>query len=114
MVKDFCVTRSYLEDPSFTTDQHDLAKETTSVLIFPNPSDGRFTLLFNDCPFGPANLRIFGANGNLVSDLPIDLSMVEQVLSLELGRAPSGLYHLQLLFSNGLTVRKNLVIHSVN
>lgn len=114
MVKDFCVTRSYLEDPSFTTDQHDLAKETTSVLIFPNPSDGRFTLLFNDCPFGPANLRIFGANGSLVSDLPIDLSMVEQVLSLELGRAPSGLYHLQLLFSNGLTLRKNLVIHSAN
>jgi hypothetical protein len=113
-VKDFCVTRSYLENPAFTSDQKEVQRVSPFVLIFPNPSDGHFTLLFNNCPMGATNLRVYSSNGSMVGDLSMDLSTNEEAKSFELYAVPSGLYHLQILFSDGSSVRKKILIYGAN
>ncbi len=84
-------------------------KKATTILIRPNPNDGKFELILNGFPVGDYHVQIFGREGYLVRELILPINDSKPIVSFNLPHLPDGLYLLKLTGSQG-TVTKKLVI----
>ncbi len=79
-----------------------------SVLVFPNPGNGRFTLKFNGNTESEFQMRIHGSDGSLILETNITLNSNHNTF-IDLTSQPKGIYFLTLISGNIQTVRLKLL-----
>ena len=76
------------------------------ILVYPNPSNGKFTLDISAERLSTFNLKVFTMLGNLVfieNGLSVSSKLTKTV---DLSSLPAGVYHLKVEGSNGTVIRK--------
>lgn len=81
--------------------------EDFQLLIYPNPGDGRFTILFNEPPVN-ATLRLFDLRGTMLLEQKADASTTE----LDARQLPDGLYFLRLESESAPMIKKLIIRHN--
>lgn len=78
---------------AFPVSVEDHAHKNCSFKLFPNPSDGRFSLQINNCdrPFGPATVRLFSLDGKTHFEAVIPAEKAH-LLSIDLPQLPAATY----------------------
>ena len=78
------------------------------VHVFPNPSNGKFTVSFSSIASGDAmEYRIYDQSGKLL--IKKNFQPLEQKLEVDLNQYTAGLYHLQIIHKNRVHYAKLLV-----
>lgn len=87
---------------------NDLLQTSPEVIVFPNPTSGSFTIGYHiSCNF--SNLKIYSANGMLVTNTLIEKSELEQqTLLIDISNYENGVYFMQLQGSESV-VNKILI-----
>lgn len=73
-----------------------ISKAVDSFSIFPNPSNGSFTLRFNQKTNLPSSLKLYDITGNCLAQKNIQLSFGEQSISFESLDLSTGVYFMQI------------------
>ena len=84
-------------------------ESTTSLLIYPNPNDGIFTLSYNSSIKGNVNIRIYDVTGSLVylKKLNKELGKFERII--DLNHLNHGVYLLNVEHNNSISNQKFLI-----
>ncbi|MEO8149224.1 MAG: T9SS type A sorting domain-containing protein [Bacteroidia bacterium] len=69
--------------------------EVSSSVIFPNPSDGRFTVSFDETIRTNVNMQVYGMTGECVFKQEIKVSGNASSFDINLSRLPKGLYFIR-------------------
>ncbi len=77
--------------------------------VFPNPNDGRFSVLVGSEEAGKYNLEVINSLGQMVHSETIDINQVQFRHELDLGRVSKGVYHVILRNDHNKLVRKLVV-----
>ncbi len=86
---------------------------TASAEVFPNPSDGKFTVLVElPTALAGARLRLVDGSGRVVDELHLDLLAGANTLRYDFtsSELPVGVYTLQLSHATGMSLHKRLTI----
>ncbi|MCG9900424.1 MAG: T9SS type A sorting domain-containing protein, partial [Hydrotalea sp.] len=77
--------------------------EAKDVQLYPNPSNGRFTIQFRSAVEAPLTMRMTdAATGRVVMSRAIQAVQGENQVTVEMGRSSQGLYIVNLDGANGL------------
>jgi hypothetical protein len=85
-----------------TSTENEIGYEVT---LYPNPSDGRFTLQLSDMPRENTELRILNSLGQVIYTSPI----MSQVMSYDFSYLRAGTYYVQLISDKG-NLTKQIII----
>lgn len=77
--------------------------------VFPNPSDGRFTVRFTPSPGGPVNIKVYDIKGRILYQESLTDFRGTYDKRIDIADNPSGNYFLQIT-QNGQGMAKQLVI----
>ena len=81
----------------------------SGLVVFPNPNNGKFTLLFKDDFIGKIYLRIKGINGRTVKQYYSDKALPVYFEEMDLNNYGSGIYFLEINFNNQKEVKKIII-----
>ncbi len=84
--------------------QDDLLK-TTNIKLYPNPTEGLFTIGLNSISDATSNVQVYSINGVLVYNKHFDQTE-NSSLQINLEEQPKGLYIVQLTHNNQVTTHK--------
>ena len=105
-----CTTGSstIVTGPSFTTSSPRPLYEIPfeSPVVFPNPTQGVFSLIMTGNEEGPAVINILDANGRRVYQKAYTVPAGSMKLSVDISRLPAGLYVVQLIQSGKTTMTR--------
>ncbi len=101
-------SHSYLlqdEDPA------GVEKAITEVKVFPNPSDGRFTLTFEYKGEEKINAKVFDLTGKQIKDISEDLVKSERSVraDVDLESPSSGIYFIRIELGKSLLTKKIII-----
>lgn len=80
-----------------------------SILVYPNPTEGRLTLEINGIADNNSAMRIYTVTGKLVFDEKIPAEGIPQAKDIDLSSFAKGVYYLKVSFHDGTIVRKVVV-----
>ncbi len=83
-------------------------KDSTTVAIRPNPSDGNFTVSIAGGTTGPMQLDIFSLDGKHVNSTKINKTNSTETIDFAIN-APNGLYLLNVS-GNGTSISDKIII----
>jgi alpha-amylase len=92
------------DDPQNGTDPKD--KEETELLIYPNPSQDRFTIIMGDLKKGPYDIKVVDVQGNKVMTASVQGDLL--AYTLDLAHLHDGCY--MLLVQSGNKVKKKKIV----
>ena len=83
----------------------------SEVKVFPNPSDGRFTLTFEFSGTEKINAKVFDITGKQVKDITDDLDKSENSVraSVDLENPSSGIYFIRIEKGKSLLTKKIII-----
>lgn len=86
---------------------NDVVADAAQVTVFPNPSNGMFTLSLENRTLYPATLAVYSRTGACVYNLPVqsDKTLVD------LSQFSSGMYSLLLRTDNGMLISKRVFVN---
>ncbi|MCH8555440.1 MAG: T9SS type A sorting domain-containing protein [Schleiferiaceae bacterium] len=79
---------------------------TSDLKVYPNPSTSFVNIEFVNSISQPVNIRLMNANGQQVWESKIDLTIGEQLLTIDLNPYAKGIYILQVQTENGIVNRR--------
>lgn len=86
-----------------------IAANSFSVNVFPNPTNSRFNIQFSNANVGDANVQIFDATGKLVYNEKVKVNNSSYNHTINTSFA-NGLYHVNILHDGGISNTKLQVI----
>jgi subtilisin-like proprotein convertase family protein len=72
-----------------------------AVILYPNPSDGRFNLRINSVLYNKLTMRVYTGNGTLVRTQQFSGLVYGRVIPVDLRSMPSGSYMVQISYDGG-------------
>ena len=81
----------------------------THVNVFPNPSDGQFTLTFQSELQGVISFEITSSKGRSISSFAKEVMAGDNTILINQKNIPAGLYLLRMRFHNSIIFRKILI-----
>jgi hypothetical protein len=94
-------------NPSQQPDTHTLALEEVTYMIFPNPSDGRIQVMFDQPLAGRADLRLINPQGTIMQEMQLPEASIQTELNLT--DIPSGVYILIMDIGGELRYHERIV-----
>lgn len=79
--------------------------------IYPNPSDGRFNLSFDNLEASSYELKVFDSHGILVYERNNDITAVLQTEVIDLSDKGKGIYFIKIVYDNKHEETKRVIIH---
>lgn len=76
------------------------------LILFPNPNNGRFKIIFNDNT-SDKNIKIYNSLGSLVYR---DVLVKEYSKNLNISNLPDGIYYLRINYKNNNSIFKKIII----
>ncbi len=86
-----------------------LGDEITNVSLYPNPSNGQFTLSLNGYENNAVELNIYNSTGQVVYSSSIDVTTADHTEMINLGTVAPGMYQISLS-GNSNTTNYSIVI----
>jgi len=83
--------------------------DASSILVYPNPNDGRFKVVVDKLPLGAANLSVIDLTGRSIFSQNVNGDGGYFTTELDLNKISSGIYYLQVQSSNGKQVKKLVI-----
>lgn len=83
--------------------------DASSILVYPNPNDGRFKVVIEKLPLGAANLSVLDLTGRSIFAQNLNGDGGYFSTELDLNSISSGIYYLQIESSNGKQVKKLVI-----
>jgi hypothetical protein len=71
-------------------------KTDASVLAYPNPNSGRFSMQFNGFAAGAVQVQFLDGNGKVVLNRQVTLTADGQTASFDLGKMAAGIYNIRV------------------
>jgi hypothetical protein len=87
-----------------------LLKESASVQIFPNPTNGKLNVRFLDRDNGNVSISVLDPNGTIIILKKIDQAGENEIISLDLHSIPDGPYIIRLTDNHGTSYDKIIKI----
>lgn len=81
-----------------------------AILVYPNPSNGNFTLQLSETLNRPVLLSVYDYSGKLVSQKNLNGNQLSHQLSIQNSVSTSGIYFLHLQSENGVVIKKISVL----
>lgn len=81
-----------------------------AILVYPNPSNGNFTLQLIESLAGPILLSVYDYSGKLLSQKNLNGNQLSHQLSFQNSVSTSGIYFLHLQSENGVVIKKISVL----
>jgi type IX secretion system substrate protein len=107
------ISRQVFSQSDFLQDEDKAGIEESikEVKIFPNPSNGRFTLTFEYSGQAKINARVFDITGKQVKDISDDLIRSEKSLkaSVDLESPSSGIYFVRIEWGKSMHTKKIII-----
>lgn len=67
-----------------------------SIIVYPNPSNGRFSLRVKTDLYKKLGMRVYASDGTLLKTQQITGIFYDRIIPIDLSRLPNGVYHLFL------------------
>ncbi len=83
--------------------------ETRQIIIYPNPSTGRFTLQLNNAKPGKSEIIVYNENGIIVHQKQVNLQPFQNNINLDLQNNPPGIYIVKAISENGVQIMKVII-----
>ncbi len=83
--------------------------EKVRMDVFPNPTDGKFSLIFEEALVGNSVLKIADVTGRIVAEESIEVNRLSHPVSVT--NLPKGMYHVQVLENDVLLGVKELTVN---
>lgn len=97
------------ESRMVTTEEAAAAKVVPAVKAFPNPSNGSFNLQLRGLAAGAVQVQVLNASGAVVAARQFTYGGKEEVLSVQLGAVPGGLYTVRVTGRDGALSTRILI-----
>lgn len=86
---------------------NDITADAAQLQVFPNPSNGMFTLSLENRMLYPATLKVYNSTGACVYNLPVQSDKT----AVDLSQLPSGMYSLLLRTESGALLHRRIVLN---
>jgi Secretion system C-terminal sorting domain len=86
----------------------DMSGDGIKIELFPNPNNGQFKLFIKDAT-NELTLKVINARGEIVHKENLKITAIDFVHDLNLASCQSGIYYVQLISNNAVTVKKLIV-----
>ncbi len=88
---------------NLVTGVQDLNPAVASVLVYPNPSDGKFSVAITNYELGITNVEVYNILGEIVYS---SSSVGHSQLSIDISNMPAGVYSLKITTGKGVQYQK--------
>nr|WP_294935361.1 N-acetylmuramoyl-L-alanine amidase [uncultured Flavobacterium sp.] len=78
----------------------------TEIMVYPNPTDGRFTLDITNSKDKKIDYQIFDSTGKMIKENSNQSPEETALQQIDLSNFPSGIYHIKILIENQEYLRK--------
>ncbi len=99
----------YLSSNPLDIPELEAPAELNSFVIYPNPSNGSFSILVNSSKYEDARIQVFNLQGIMVYSKNINLSGLNQEFQVSIANKVAGLYLVKLSSESWNEVRKILI-----
>jgi PKD repeat protein len=83
---------------------------STSLDIYPNPSDGQFNIIISDYNEGTAILKVYSVLGKLLYTAQQEVTMDSNLFTMDLSSFASGVYYLEVYINGNRTKAKLMIV----
>jgi hypothetical protein len=107
------LTQGFQQPEQLTTGVAETEAQQGEVVVYPNPSNGRFNINYNALNDGSYQVNIYNMVGQVVYAQSYDATFGSNTIQLEMGQFGQGIYMLELR-STDLKGKQKSSIHKIN
>lgn len=83
--------------------------EVPGTWVYPNPSNGQFTVLLNNTKAGRASVLVVDMNGRVVTEKEVMITGSAQTVKLDISGHRQGIYLVKLVGADGTKTQKIII-----